>query len=107
MDSGRRRHFPSSVRWATSQVAAEEVSPHLRAFSPNLAGEKKRVSVLPDDGCARLPLLLAETAAMPEAGVWAARISSAAMAKSVMLAGGPRASTTRTDSGSCRRKRTR
>ena len=47
--------------------------------------------VLPDDGCARLPILPAETAALPDAGDWDARISSAALARSVMLVGGSRA----------------
>ena len=75
------------------------------------------MTVLSDDGCARLPILPAETAAMPEAGGWAARISSAALAKSVILVAalaksvilvaGSQASTTRKDSGSCRRKRVR
>ena len=46
--------------------------------------------VLPDDGCARLPIFPAEAAAMPDAGDWAARISSAALARSVMLVGGSR-----------------
>ena len=34
---------------------------------------------------------------MPEARDWAARISSAALARSVMLVGGSQSSTTRTD----------
>ena len=75
-----------------SQVAAEEVSPYLLAFSPNLAWSKQRVPVLPDDRCARLPILPAETAAL---------------ARPVMVVGGSRESTTQTDSGSCRRKRAR
>ena len=55
---------------------------------------KNRVTVLPDDGYARLPILPAETAAMPEAGNWVVRISSAALARSAMLVGGSQVSTT-------------
>ena len=55
--------------------------------------------VLPDDGCARLPILPAKTAAMPEARDWASRIPAAALARSVILVEGSRESTIRTDSG--------